>query len=284
MEGPSGIIAFYRLLLSKSAPVGFAFAGIERKSMNWHIGCSGFHYKEWKEFFYPKGLAQSKWFVHYSQQFDTVELNSTFYRFPRVRALENWYTKSPEHFLFSVKAPRLITHYKKFTDCIGLLDDFYGTIAEGLKEKLGPVLFQLPPSMPYSEEKLGLIMESMRTGFLNVVECRHSSWWNKKVLAVFRKNKTVFCSISYPGLPNEVIDTAGTIYYRFHGIPKLYYSAYEEKFLRKVINSIDRSKAKTAYVYFNNTAEEGAICNSGYIKIYITGKKKTKFVEADKAS
>ena len=251
--------------------------------MNWHIGCSGFHYKEWKEFFYPKGLAQSKWFVHYSQQFDTVELNSTFYRFPRIAPLETWYNKSPEHFLFSVKAPRLITHYKKFTDCKRLLDDFYGAISAGLKEKLGPVLFQLPPNMPYTDDKLELIMESMENGFLNVVECRHSSWWTKKVFTAFRKNSVVFCSISYPNLPDDVITTNDTIYYRFHGIPKLYYSAYEETFLKKIIDSISRSNAKTVFVYFNNTAEEGAICNSGYIKKYIAGKKETKFVRTTKS-
>lgn len=248
--------------------------------MNWHIGCSGFHYKEWKDFFYPKGLAQTKWFIHYSQQFDTVELNSTFYRFPRVPALENWYAKSPEHFLFAVKAPQLITHYKKFTDSIRLLDDFYGAIAEGLKEKLGPVLFQLPPNMPYSEEKLELIIQSMRPGFLNVVECRHESWWKKKVFAAFKKNKISFCSISYPDLPDEVIATTKTIYYRFHGIPKLYYSAYEEKFLKKIIDSIKLSKAEEAYVFFNNTAEKGAICNAGFIKKYIAKTSKLNLQNA----
>lgn len=243
--------------------------------MNWHIGCSGFHYKEWKEFFYPKGLPQSKWFDHYSHEFDTVELNVTFYRFPQLSFLENWYNKSPPHFLFAIKVPRLITHYKKFVETKELLDDFYETISKGLKEKTGPVLFQLPPSLHYSEEKLQLIIQSMNASFTNVVECRHESWWNKNVFTAFKKNNISFCSISYPGLPNDVILTSETIYYRFHGVPKLYYSAYDQKFLKKITDSISKSTARTAFIYFNNTAGRGAIENAGYIKQY-AGKSKVK--------
>src|SRR5687768_4735302 len=101
------------------------------------IGCSGFHYQEWKEVFYPKGLPQRKWFDYYSQQFNTLELNTTFYRFPQLRILQNWYNVSPEIYRFSVKAPRLITHYKQFKDSKRMLSDFYGTSLEGLRDKLG---------------------------------------------------------------------------------------------------------------------------------------------------
>src|SRR5690349_1917085 len=106
--------------------------------------------------------------------------------------LENWYDKSPPGFLFAVKAPRLITHYKKFRDCQQLLDDFYGTIGLGLREKLGPVLFQLPPDMSNTEERQHLVIQSMKPAFMNVVECRHISWWDKKLFAVFKKNKITF--------------------------------------------------------------------------------------------
>ena len=108
----------------------------------WWIGCSGFHYKHWKGIFYPEKLAQSKWFDYYNHRFKTLELNVTFYRFPRLSYLEPWYNNSPEIYSFSVKAPRAITHYKKFKNAKQFLDDFYGTIREGLKGKLGGVLFQ----------------------------------------------------------------------------------------------------------------------------------------------
>src|SRR5215217_6065644 len=104
--------------------------------MRWHIGCSGFHYKHWKDAFYPQKLPQRLWFDHYSSIFNTVEINVTFYRFPQLSFLQNWYDKSAKDFSFSVKAPRLITHYKKFQECDKLLDDFYNTVQKGLKEKL----------------------------------------------------------------------------------------------------------------------------------------------------
>src|SRR5690242_10251634 len=112
--------------------------------MQYFIGCSGFHNKDWKEVFYPKGLPQSKWFEFYCTQFNTLELNTTFYRFPRIEILQKWYDKSSADFKFSVKAPRLITHYKQFNDVARLLNDFYTSVQEGLREKLGCMLFQLP--------------------------------------------------------------------------------------------------------------------------------------------
>src|SRR3954470_2907578 len=127
----------------------------------WWIGCSGFHYKHWRGIFYPEKLAMSKWFDYYNERFRTFELNVTFYRFPRLSVLQPWYDKSPEKFRFSVKAPRAITHYKKFRDSKRYLDDFYRTTREGLKEKLGCILFQMPATIVYKEEKLEQIIESL---------------------------------------------------------------------------------------------------------------------------
>jgi uncharacterized protein YecE (DUF72 family) len=95
-----------------------------------YIGCSGFHYKEWKDIFYPEKLPQTKWFQFYCQHFNTLELNVTFYKFPTESSLAKWYNTSPNDFKFSVKAPRLITHYKKFIDCQSLLMDFIAALAQ----------------------------------------------------------------------------------------------------------------------------------------------------------
>ena len=240
--------------------------------MNWHIGCSGFYYKEWKNRFYPIGLPQKKWFDYYCSKFDTVELNVTFYRFPQLSFLQNWYNKSPGHFLFAVKVPRLITHNKKFIDTGELLNTFYTTIKNGLKEKCGPVLFQLPPGLTYSEKKLQQIILAMDNSFKNVVEFRHVSWWNEEVYSAFNKHNICFCSISYPNLPDDVIVTTDFLYYRFHGIPKLYYSVYDTNTLDTVADSISKTGIKTAFIYFNNTADMGAIENSFYIKKIIVEK------------
>ncbi|MGI8951335.1 MAG: DUF72 domain-containing protein [Chitinophagaceae bacterium] len=237
--------------------------------MKWHIGCSGFYYKDWKGLFYPEKLAQNKWFDYYGKQFNTLELNVTFYRFPQLKFLENWHEKSPETFSFSVKAPRLITHYKQFKETQQLLDDFYGTIREGLREKLGAVLFQLPAKNIYSEEFLQRIIESMNKSFLNVVEFRNASWWNKKVYNELAKNNIVFCSISHPDLADEVVINTPFVYYRFHGAPKLYYSQYDDIILQKVADAILKNNVQEAYIYFNNTATMAAINNAVYLKNYL---------------
>lgn len=238
--------------------------------MKWHIGCSGFHYKDWKEVFYPAGLPQKKWFEYYSSKFDTLELNVTFYRFPQLKFLANWYPVSPSYFSFSVKAPRLITHYKQFKDCKRLLSDFYTTVTNGLKEKLGAILFQLPPSYDYRPERLELIGDSLWPGLKNVIEVRHPSWWDKKVFKILEKKDIIFSGISHPSLPEDPVITNRVAYYRFHGAPKLYYSAYRQEKLKQVADQLAASrKVKEAYIYFNNTATMGAIKNAVWIRKYI---------------
>ncbi|MDQ2862507.1 MAG: DUF72 domain-containing protein, partial [Bacteroidota bacterium] len=203
-----------------------------------YIGCSGFHYKEWKGIFYPDGLPQTKWFTFYCEHFNTLELNVTFYRFPTVKTLSKWYESSPEDFKFSVKAPKAITHFKKFNDCESMLDDFYNTSREGLHEKLGCILFQLPPQLIYSAELLEKIIGNLNPTFNNVLEFRHASWWNKDVIRRLKKSKITFCGISYPKLPDEVVKTNPFLYYRLHGVPVLYKSAYSQDFLQNLHEEI----------------------------------------------
>ena len=218
----------------------------------------------------PRNNSQKDWFKFYAETFNTLELNVTFYRFPVLKSLENWYNTSPANFSFAVKVPRLITHYKKFSDCTRLIDDFYNLITKGLKEKLGPVLFQLPPRFNYTKERLDKIVKSMYKEFKNVIEFRDSSWWKPAVFNRFKKEGLVFCGIDYPGLPNEPVITSKTAYYRFHGNPRLYYSAYKRNELKTIADSILANKKITeAFIFFNNTATAAAIKNAGWIKKYI---------------
>lgn len=238
--------------------------------INWHIGCSGFHYRDWKEIFYPPDIPQKKWFEYYSSRFDTLELNVTFYRFPQLKFLQNWYNNSPASFRFAVKAPRLITHYKQFKDCERLLDDFYTTTQQGLKDKLGTILFQLSPQFHYTDDRLELIINNMRKEFKNTIEFRHESWWNEKAYKRLKKEKLIFCGISHPTLPDDAIVTNQTAYYRFHGVPKLYYSSYKNAILKKIADSLAGNETvKEIFIYFNNTATIGAIKNAVWIKKYI---------------
>lgn len=238
--------------------------------IKWDIGCSGFHYKDWKGIFYPETLPQKEWFRFYTQNFNTLELNVTFYRFPVLKSLEAWYDASPANFSFAVKVPRLITHYKKFSDCQRLIDDFYTLSSKGLKEKLGVILFQLPPKYNYTNERLELIVKSMCKDFKNVIEFRDASWWIPAVFKRLKKEKIIFCGIDYPGLPNNAIMTNQTAYYRFHGNPRLYYSAYKKNELKIVADTLRANKNITnAYIFFNNTATQAAIKNATWLKKHI---------------
>jgi uncharacterized protein YecE (DUF72 family) len=244
--------------------------------MKWHIGCSGFHYKEWKGKFYPEKLAQRLWFEYYSSQFHTLELNVTFYRFPQISFLENWYNKSPDNFVFAVKAPRLITHYKQFNECDDLLADFYATCHEGLKDKLGPILFQVTPQLKYSDQKLRQILDTLDPSFSNVIEFRQAEWWRKEVKEELSKKGVIFCGISYPGLPNEPVINANTAYYRFHGVPQLYHSPHTEVDIREITEFFTNDeKLRQVFVFFNNTASLAAIDNARFLESLVFDKNRT---------
>ena len=229
----------------------------------WFIGCSGFHYKHWKGIFYPEKLPQTKWFDFYCEHFNTLELNVTFYRFPQLSFLQTWYNKSTPSFRFAVKAPRAITHYKKFIDTERLISDFYNTIEEGLKEKLGTVLFQMPPRYDYTEERLERIISSLDKSFNNVLEFRHVSWWNAEVYKELSKKKISFCGMSHPLLPDDIIQNTSVLYYRMHGVPNLYQSPYKIADLKKIIDEVESSgKTKKAFIYFNNDIDGSAVKNA----------------------
>jgi uncharacterized protein YecE (DUF72 family) len=230
--------------------------------MKWFIGCSGFYYRHWRGLFYPEDLPQKEWFRFYCSRFNTVELNTTFYNFPKKELLKSWYSKSPASFNFAVKVPRLITHFKKFVEVDTLITEFYDVVIEGLKEKLGTILFQLPPSLSYSEEKLLQITAAINPSVDNVIEFRHASWWNKNVYEVLEQNKITFCGISYPSLPDDIIATAKTLYYRLHGVPELYRSPYSISSLENIFIGISSMNVKKAFVYFNNDGMANAVKNA----------------------
>jgi uncharacterized protein YecE (DUF72 family) len=231
--------------------------------MKWLIGCSGYQYRNWKPEFYPKDLPQRLWFQFYSQHFNSLELNNTFYSFPKIEIVKRWYSLSQPKFIFTVKAPRLITHYKKFVEVKSLMKDFYHVVSSGLKEKLGTCLFQLPPNLYYSSEKLSEIISALDKNYINVIEFRDSSWWNSNVYDQFSKNKITFCSISHPTLPDDIIKTSSVIYIRMHGKPLLYTSEYTTKKLRMIIDKINSTNnVKSAYIYFNNDSRGAAHRNA----------------------
>lgn len=225
-------------------------------------GCSSFNEWRWKGIFYPDDLPRTKWFAYYCRFFNTYELNATFYKFPTPKSLAGWYAKSPEDFLFAVKMYKGVTHFKKFNDCERLISEFYAVCGENLKEKLSAVLFQLPPSYSFTDERLALLLKSVDRSFTNVIEFRHASWWRQEVYDALAGNNVIFCNVSYPGLPENIIATTNTGYVRLHGNRKLFYSGYETAELESLSAGTIAAGWKKAFVYFNNTASVEGIRNA----------------------
>lgn len=233
---------------------------------NLYIGCSSFYNAYWKKIFYPEYIPSSQWFEYYCRFFNTYEMNGTFYKFPTLKTMENWYHKTPEDFLFSVKAPKEITHIKKFIGCEDAIKDFYAVCNEGLKEKLGPILFQFPAAYHYSPENLNRIISQLDLKCENVIEFRHQSWWIPEVWEILEKNNITCCSVSHPQLPETVFTAFPVIYIRLHGIPRMFYSSYSTDELAKINAIVSRNETKKTFIYFNNTAGTAGILNALEIK------------------
>jgi len=141
------------------------------------VGCSGWVYRHWRGLFYPEGLPQKRWFKRYSEEFDTVEINASFYRLPLASTFDGWREKAPPGFRYAVKANRFITHMKKLLDCEESVDTFIA-LARKLEHTLGPILYQLPPSLHKDLGRLDAFLARLPRDIEQVVEFRHKSWYD----------------------------------------------------------------------------------------------------------
>ncbi len=228
--------------------------------MIFRLGTSGWSYAGWREKFYPKGLAQREWLSFYVQYFQTVEINMTFYRFPKVEILKGWLERTPSDFKFTLKANRQITHLKKLRDVKGDVRYFY-ILADNLQEKLGCILFQLPPSLTFNGPLLEDFLSVLSPLKKNVIEFRHESWYTEKTFDLLRDHKVVFCTVSSAKVPDIVGATSETAYFRFHGITGGYRYCYTDEELKRWADTIQNTPAKESYVYFNNDYNAYAVRN-----------------------
>jgi uncharacterized protein YecE (DUF72 family) len=228
------------------------------------IGTSGFSYSYWKGRFYPQELASSKWLNYYSSQFNTIELNTTYYRFPIVKNLKAAAAATGEDFRFSIKIHRLITHYRKMKDVRTKIREFMDLAREGLGHKLRCILYQLPATFTYSEERLNDIIESVEHSSENIIEFRHESWFKKRIVKALRDANLSICSVSFPGLPETNLLSTKLFYKRMHGVPKLFESSYTKKALKELAKNIPAA-AEEVYIYFNNTMYEAGYTNARFL-------------------
>ncbi|UZT98224.1 DUF72 domain-containing protein [Chryseobacterium fluminis] len=232
-----------------------------------YIGCSGFYNNDWKGSLYPEDSKSKDFLILYSETYNSVEINSTFYRKPTQKTLQKWFDETPEDFRFFIKIPKTISHEKRLKDCKAEISEFCDHIQSGLKEKLAGFLYQFPPSFKNTPENTDVILDNINFNFLNVIEFRHESWWKEEVFHLLRENNIVFSGVSFPGsLPEEVImNHPDILYYRLHGKPVLYKSEYSEEFLKDLAEKIEKEQHKT-FIFFNNTWGTAAIHNSLYLK------------------
>jgi uncharacterized protein YecE (DUF72 family) len=177
------------------------------------IGTSGYSYKQWKGRFYPEGMPDAEMLRYYASRFAAVEINYTFYRFASVRQLQSWSKEAPEHFTFTLKAPRRITHELRLRDAADLAADFCAT-ARALKHKLGALLFQLPPFLKRDTPRLEDFLHQLPTGVRVAFEFRNPTWFADEVYETLRRFGVALCVVESPerAVPLEI--TAGFGYFR----------------------------------------------------------------------
>jgi uncharacterized protein YecE (DUF72 family) len=220
-------------------------------SMKFWIGTSGFQYKEWKGNFYPEDLPAAKMLPFYAERFSTTEINYTFHRIPATKTIENWKTLTPESFRFALKAPQKITHWSKLRDCADTLE-YFCKVVSGLGERLGPVLFQLPPSFKKDAAVLNSFLRelpSIRTAF----EFRHESWFDEEVFDLLKSRNIALCIADTADLttPNKI--TAD------YGYLRLRREDYTSGDVKQWADFVREQKPgwKDAFVYFKH--EEAGI-------------------------
>ncbi len=228
-----------------------------------YIGTSGWVYPHWRGVFYPWHLPGAQWLPYYAARFDTVELNNSFYRLPSESAFLKWKVDVPAGFIYAIKASRYITHMKKLGDVEEALPRF---LERGclLGDKLGPVLYQLPPFWTCNVDRLRAFLDLLPGNLRHVFEFRHASWLNEAVFSLLEAHGAALCIVSLPDFPCVLRATAPFVYIRLHGAEARYASCYSELELEWWAEQIlgFLQDGREVYAYFNNDACGYALQNA----------------------
>jgi uncharacterized protein YecE (DUF72 family) len=242
------------------------------KSKTLFIGTSGYVYKHWANGeFYPNSLPAKQWLPYYATQFDTVEINNSFYRLPPPEVFAAWHAQTPAKFTFFVKGSRFVSHMKKFKDPREPLNRFFNSVAP-LKEKLLGVLWQTPRNFKVNLERLERFVDGFRkhSAVPVVFEFRNPTWFNDGVARVLKKYKAAFCEADMPDFYREIQVPVTTryIYIRRHGGSDL--GNYPDRDLRALAKHIQEQRRlkRVVYVYFNNDQHGHAIRNARTLRMF----------------
>jgi uncharacterized protein YecE (DUF72 family) len=222
-----------------------------------HIGTSGWSYKDWVEIFYPKNLKTTDWLCHYAKNFDCTEINSSFYRLPLKQTVINWVNKVPKEFLFCPKMSRYLTHIKRLKEPEEPLERFF-SIFEPMQKKMGPVLIQLPASIRFDyavAEHFYRLLKEKYSSYEFAMEVRHESWMTEDSYTLMAKYDVTFV-MSHSGnhFPYAEIVTAKNIYFRFHGPGSLYNTKYHHATMKKYSRLFKTwlDEGHDLWIFFNN--------------------------------
>jgi len=232
------------------------------------VGCSGWSYADWRGELYPEGLPQSRWLERYAEEFDTVEVNNTFYRLPRREAVRAWAERTPDGFLFTVKASRYLTHVRRLRAIGNGLRRFYGPLRPLADAgKLGPILWQLPETFHRDDERLAGALERLREG-RHAFEFRHPSWFDSDVYALLRERGAALAIGVHPERPFQEHElTTDWTLVRFHHGRSGRRGNYSERELEGWRRRIAAWRARVEVLaYFNNDWEGFAVRNGRWLR------------------
>jgi uncharacterized protein YecE (DUF72 family) len=228
-----------------------------------HVGTSGWQYPHWRGVFYPAGVPQRLWLEKYAQRFPTVELNNAFYRLPTREAFEAWRQRTPPGFVIAVKASRYLTHIKRLREPAEPVARLMGR-ATGLGDRLGPVLLQLPPTLPADPALLDDCLARFPAAVRVAVEPRHASWWSADVRRVLEVRGAALCWADRAGPITPLWRTADWGYLRFHQGRAQPFPRYGRQALRSWAVRVAEGWPAEAdvYAYFNNDAGGAAVADA----------------------
>ena len=234
------------------------------------IGCSGWNYAHWRNgVFYPPRCPANRWLRFYAEHFDTVEVNTTFYRLPRLDAVQRWVDDSPRDFVFAVKASRYLTHVKRLRDLPEHLARLYERI-EPLRAsaKLGPLLWQLPPTFRADHDRLAAALAGLPRGERHAFEFRHPTWFCEETYDLLRRHGVALVIADRPEVHafQSFELTAGFTFVRFHSGSRGRRGNYSHRELEEWAERLRRwSREVDVYAYFNNDWEGFAVENARFL-------------------
>ena len=214
--------------------------------MRLSVGTSGFSYKEWKGSFYPEDLPQKDMLRYYAGRLPAVEINNTFYRMPRSSVLESWAEQVGDRFRFVLKASRRITHFKRLHDVSEEMDYLFSAAA-ALGDRLGAVLFQLPPNMKVDQERLAAFLPLVPRGFRAAMEFRHDSWFDEDVFETLVDHDVALCAAE-----TDEKEAPSSLSAASWGYLRLRRAAYEEPHLEEWAERIAAQPWEEAFVFFKH--------------------------------